>query len=482
MEKLRFQLNGRWVEASGLSPTTTVLRYLRDQLGMTGTKEGCAEGDCGACSVAVLEHDLEGRATWRAINGCLVFLPMVQGKQLFTVEGLEEAGAPHAVQESLAKHLGSQCGYCTPGVVMSMFEACYREDIKEPWELDAQMCGNLCRCTGYRPIREATEAIAGLRPLDRFTRALHEDAPIDMALRYRAGAQRFFTPTTLDALWDVLAGEPDARFVAGGTDLGLEVTKRFAEPPVLVLLEGLAELRTLRPIPGGIRIGSGVTLTDLEAYARGRLPSLERMLRYFGARQVKNRGTLGGNICNASPIGDMPPVMLAADATFVLASRRGERRVKANDFFLGYRKTALERGEILAAVELPTAPAHAKAASYKVSKRRELDISCVSASFHVELGEDGRIALARLAYGGVAATPARAWKTEAALVGRLPSAEVIAEALPKLAEDFTPLSDHRGSAKYRSLLARNLLIGFFEETKKEPQPRLPWPHTATVNV
>jgi xanthine dehydrogenase small subunit len=367
MERLRFFLNDRPVEETGLSPTTTLLRYLRDRAHLTGTKEGCAEGDCGACTVAVLEHDGQGAPALRAVDSCLVLLPMVQGKRVYTVEALKADGKYHVIQETLARELGSQCGYCTPGVAMTMLEACHRGDLDEPWKLDAQMCGTLCRCTGYRPLRDAAARVAGLRPQDRFARALAETQPEPMDLAYEAGAQRFFTPGSLEGLWDVLEKHPDARFVVGGTDLSLEVTKRYAQPPLLVSLEALPDLRVLEPRDGGHRLGATVRLTDLEDYARAACPPLERMLRYFGSRQIKNRATVGGNLCTASPIGDLAPVLLALGAEAVLRSRAGERRMPLEDFFTGYRRTALGRGEVLAYVDVPAQPEGAKALAYKVS-------------------------------------------------------------------------------------------------------------------
>ena len=233
MNRLRFCLNDRWVELEGISPTTTLLRWLRDEAHLTGTKEGCAEGDCGACTVAVVEERPNGEKTFRAINSCLLLLPMLQGKRVYTVEALKRSGEYHPVQRAMAENLGSQCGYCTPGIVMALFEACYRTDLDAPWKLDAQMCGNLCRCTGYRPIRAAANQVAGTRPDDVFAKVLAEPTSA-RTLTYATSTQRYFNPGSFDELWDVLDREPDARFVAGGTDLSLEVTKRFAEPPVLV--------------------------------------------------------------------------------------------------------------------------------------------------------------------------------------------------------------------------------------------------------
>ena len=480
MEELRFCINDRWYEARDLPPTTTVLRFLRDHAGLTGTKEGCAEGDCGACTVAVVEPDRRGGQRFRAVNACLLLLPMVQGKRLYTVEGLKTAGEHHLAQRALAERLGSQCGYCTPGIVMALFEGAYRDDVDEPWKIDAQMCGNLCRCTGYRPIRDAAKAVCGTRPDDRFARASRLPNE-SMALTYATATQRFFTPDSLEALWPWLEQHPDARPVLGGTDLSLEVTKRFAEPPALFSLEALAPLKVLEETADGYRIGAAVTLSDLEDFSRPRLPPVERMLRYFGARQIKNRGTVGGNLCNASPIGDLPPVFLALGAELVLASKAGERRLPIDDFFLAYRKTALRPGEILARVELPRPAKGDLVSAYKVSKRRELDISAVAAAFQVRLS-GGKVASARLAYGGMAATPKRATRAEQALIGATWSSEAVERAAEALAQDFTPLSDHRGSAGYRMKIAQNLLRGFFEETQADEMPRLSHPHTATVQA
>jgi xanthine dehydrogenase small subunit len=474
---IRFSLNDAEEEVMAVAPTTTLLRYLRDTKRLTGTKEGCAEGDCGACSVAVVETRPDGSRAFRSVCSCLVFLPMVQGKSVYTVEGIGTEQDAHPAQRVLTEALGSQCGYCTPGVTMSLFEACYRDDLDEGWKIDAQMCGNLCRCTGYRPIRDAAKQLAGTCPQDRCAAALAKE-PGSMHLSYRTGAQVYETPTSLPELWDVLDRDPRARFVAGGTDLALEVTKKFAEPPSLISLEGLAELKVLSA-ESEVTIGAAVTLSDLEAYARFSLPPLERMLRYFGSRQIKNRATLGGNICTASPIGDLAPVLLALDARAVLASRQGEREVPFSEFFLSYRKTALGEKEILARVLVPRPEAGARVGSYKVSKRRELDISTVAAAFYVTL-EDGAVKTARLAYGGMAATSSRAKAVEAELLGKVWSAAEVEKAAALLDRDFTPISDHRGSAWYRATVAKNLLRGFFLETEKESSPRLPHRHTATV--
>lgn len=482
-DTLRFWVNGKVVEEKGVSPTTTLLNYLRYSLNLTGTKEGCAEGDCGACTVAIVDPHGEGGASYRAVNSCLVLLPMVQGKEVVTVEGLKTGQHYHPVQESLVQALGSQCGYCTPGVIMSMFEACYRTDLDEDWKLDDQMCGNLCRCTGYRPILDATKEIAGSCPEDRFTEALKNTEARSMELRYHSGEQKYFNPVSYEQLWDILDAHPSARFVVGGTDLSLEITKQFKEPALLVSLEGIPELRTLSEGEAGWHIGSGVCLSDLEAAVRHKLTSLERMLRFFGARQIKNRGTVGGNLCTASPIGDLAPTLLSLGASVSLRSRSGTRQLPLADFFQGYRQTALKQGEILESVQIPPFPAgsaQVRTASYKVSKRQELDISTVSAGCYLHLDESEQVVEARFAFGGMAATPARASHVEQALVGKAWTEDNLEAALALLEKDFTPIDDHRGSAWYRQTVAGNLLRGFLHETAEEDHPRLPYRPTATL--
>ena len=474
-------VNGRSESGDSAGCTETLLQFLRYRLGLTGTKEGCAEGDCGACTVALRDRDT---GVWRAVNSCLVLLPMVDGHEIVTVEGLHTSEGPHPVQRALVEHLGSQCGYCTPGVVMSMFEACYRTDLRSPWQLDDQMCGNLCRCTGYRPIRAAVASIAGRCPNDRFLRLTGSSAGRTgqhggASLVHSSGNQRFFTPSTFESLWPVLSDHPDARIVAGGTDLSLLVTKQFQELPTLVSVEGIPALRQIEKDGDRVSIGATVTLADLETFCAGPLPAVERMLRFFGSRQIKNRGTVGGNLCNASPIGDLPPILLALDTEVVLRSASGIRTLPLDAFFLSYRKTALRPGEILERVVVPIPSADTKVTAYKVSKRQELDISTVALGVKVQV-QDGMVTEVRVAYGGLAAIPKRAQATESALLGKPWTEETVLGALDTLDEEFTPIDDHRGSAWYRRTVAKNLLHGFYWETAESPSPRHPHRPTGTV--
>jgi xanthine dehydrogenase small subunit len=483
--RLRLWINDEVVEVDDVSPTTTLLEFLRGPRRLTGTKEGCAEGDCGACTVVLIDPGPEAPRA-RAINSCLVLLPMVQGKRVYTVESLGSE-APHPVQAALVERLGSQCGYCTPGVIMAMAEAAHRDDLDAPWKLDDQMCGNLCRCTGYRPIREATQAIAGSRPSDCIARGLADPRSDPPAQRYEHGDQRFFMPTSFDALWDALE-DPQARVVCGGTDLSLEVTKAHKRLPSLVSVEALPGLRRIEPVrvagdaAAVWSVGAAVTLSDLEAAMEAAIPPVARILRFFGSRQIKHRATVGGNLCNASPIGDLAPVFLALGATVVLRSRDGRREVPIDEFFLGYRETALRPGEILVGVQVPSVPAEARAGAYKVSKRRELDISAVAGCFVVGTDPAGIVTHARLGYGGMAATPARATRAEAALLGKPWTEATVEAALPAVDRDFTPIDDHRGSAWYRATVARNLLRGFFLETQAVAVPALPDRPVGTVQL
>lgn len=475
---IRFWLNGVLVEEDHVAGTTTLLRYLRDQLRLTGTKEGCAEGDCGACTVAVLEEGAAG-PVFRAVNACLLFLPMVQGKRVFTIEALrdrsaartEPASGYHPAQVALVEARGSQCGYCTPGIAMSMFEATYREDLADPAavdpaEVDDQVAGNLCRCTGYRPIREAVRAVAGLRPEDRFLAELRQFRPRPASLQgpREASGSIYLQPDSVRGVLEARAAHPSAVLVAGGTDVALEVTKRHRALPVVIGLEGVDALRGIEEIDGGWRVGATTTLTRLDEELGGELPALRKMLRVFGSRQIRSRATLGGNLVNASPIGDLPPVLVALDATAIAVGSQGTRRIPMTAFFTGYRQTALAPDEILLAVELPRPDRALRTGSYKVSKRRELDISTVSAGMAVRVCE-GRVEELRLAYGGVAPrAAARAERTERALVGGPWTRAAVEQALPLLAEDFAPIDDLRGSARYRTLLVRNMLLGFYLHT------------------
>ncbi|HEY4118187.1 MAG TPA: xanthine dehydrogenase molybdopterin binding subunit [Byssovorax sp.] len=464
-----FILNGEPKRVVDRSPTTTVLQYLRAE-GLTGTKEGCAEGDCGACTTLLVETNARGEQTFRAFNSCIALLPMVAGREIVTVEGVG-AGGLHAVQRAMVKNYGSQCGYCTPGFVVSMVECKARTDCATRAHVGDQLAGNLCRCTGYRPIRDAmVEALADGAPdvlLDRLKAPAREVPSLDYAGR----GDRFLRPTALADLLALRAAHPDAVLVAGATEIGVDLNKKDRPFPFLISTEGVAELRAITRRDDAFVVGGAATLTALEEALDGEFPAVDKMLWVFASRQIRNRATLAGNLVTASPIGDMAPVLLALDAELVLASPRGERTIALADFFLAYRKTALAPDEIVRSIRIPRRRAAAGGRllidSYKVSKRRELDISIVAAAFAIELDAANVVRWARLAYGGVAATPARARATEELLVGRAWTQATIDDATRALAAEFKPIDDVRAGAAYRRGLVPGLLEKFFAADRSE---------------
>jgi xanthine dehydrogenase molybdopterin binding subunit/xanthine dehydrogenase small subunit len=378
----------------------------------------------------------------------------------------------HPVQRAMAAGFGSQCGYCTPGFICSMFEGYYRDDLRTNDDLDDQLSGNLCRCTGYRPIRDAAiEAFAERHAKngeDTFAERLKKDAGHLTGAEYEFAKEKFFRPTSLAELLPLLKKNPDARLIAGATELGLDITKRYKKFPTLISVEAVRELNEIKSTDAEWHIGAAVTLTKIEEKMAEEFPALGDMLRVFGSRQIRNRATMGGNIVTASPIGDSAPVLLALDAKVVLVSSNGERSLPIDQFFVAYRKTALQPGEILKTIVVPRGPSKPglmrKNSWFKVSKRREMDISTVASAFVVDLDSQNIIRHVRLGYGGVAAMPLRAKKTEAALLGKIWSEETIQEVLPVLRTEFTPISDVRGTAEYRSGLITSLLEKFFAQS------------------
>ncbi len=477
-----FTLNGKRVVVDGLPATTTLLDWLR-RSGRTGSKCGCAEGDCGACTVAIVDRDAAGKPAYRAINSCIALLPMFAGREVVTVEGLADGDTLHPVQGEMVEHQGSQCGYCTPGFVVSLFEAYYRRDVSAPCQINDQLCGNLCRCTGYRPIRDAAVAALagrGATTEDHFAARLARRVEAIGELDYAAAGERFFRPTSLADLFALKKEHADAILVAGATEIGVELNKKFKKFPALISTEGVAELTRITSSDAEWRVGAGATLTAIEeAICRSgftpdtgekpsgikpdpqEFPSLAKMLAVFAARQIRNRATLGGNLATASPIGDSAPVLLTLDASVVLASAHGERTVALHEFFTGYRRTQLRPDELIKEVVLPrgTAAGLTRHADFqKVSHRRELDISIVAGAFAVELDAGGVVRRARIAFGGVAAQPLRARRAEAALEGKtlVAATAAVAEALRA---EFTPIDDVRGSAEYR----RGVVVSLWEK-------------------
>jgi xanthine dehydrogenase molybdopterin binding subunit/xanthine dehydrogenase small subunit len=475
-------VNGKTLTASDLTPHTTLLQFLR-KTGRTGTKEGCAEGDCGACTVAIVDTDANGEKTFRAINSCITLLPMVAGREIVTVEGVGSPAALHPVQEAMVQRYGSQCGYCTPGFVVSMFEAYYRNDLgADPRaRIGDQLNGNLCRCTGYRPIRDAMldalEAKKKTSTDDLFQVRLSKNAPAPAypAVDYEFGGERFLRPTSLAQLLEIKAEHgAKAELVAGATEIGVYINKAHRRYPLLVSTDGVRALSDIEKTDREWRVGGNATLTALEEALNGEYPFIDKMLWAFASRQIRSKATLAGNIVTASPIGDMPPLLLALDAQVVLEKKGGTRTLPISEFFLGYRKPAIAADEVVRWIVFPrnTNPPGRKIDSFKVSKRRELDISITSGAFIIDVDASHVITHARLAFGGVAATPARAKKTEAFLVGKKWDSATLEGACAILPTEFTPMTDQRSSEDYRRDLIVSLFRKFWSGERSNPQDEI----------
>ena len=458
---IRILLNGEPCEIRRVPPATTVLDWLRTERGLTGTKEGCAEGDCGACT-AVLGIPDGGAVRYEAVNSCLMAVPQLAGKALITIEGVANGGL-HPLQRAMVEADASQCGFCTPGIVMALYA--FLEGGGEP-EIEAihdALAGNLCRCTGYRPIVDAARK-AGRSPAG--IRAANIPQP---EAEYRAGRQAFFAPQSLDELIALRAAHPDAPLLAGGTDLGLLFSKERRAFPTVLSVSRVEELRRLEVRDGEIEIGAAVTYTEALPVLDAEYPGMGELVRRIGSPQIRNLGTVGGNIGNASPIGDTLPWLIAMDATLELRGPHGAREMPIEDFFLGYRSTDLRPGEVIESVRVPRLSAGQLFRIYKVSKRYDQDISAVIGAYRLTL-EDGRIVGARIAYGGMAATPKRARQAENALIGGRWDGASVAAARQAIAEDFQPIDDFRASAAYRAAVAANLIERLYLESSGGAAP------------
>jgi xanthine dehydrogenase small subunit len=458
---IRFLLDGEVRELADVDPTLTVLNWLRYEARRTGTKEGCAEGDCGACTVVLGE--LEGeRVRFRAVNACILFVPMLDGRALFTVESLGREGALHPVQQAMVETHASQCGFCTPGFVMSLYAHQREGGATNAAAVKDVLAGNLCRCTGYGPILAAAERM-GASPDPDITEALQAVRPAeDLAVEHRG--RRFLAPRSTDAFAAALEAHPDATVLAGGTDVGLWVTKQRRALPILVSINEVAELRTIEDLGDRVRIGAAVRYADAHATLAGLHPDFDELLRRLGGLQVRNLGTICGNIANGSPIGDMPPALIAAGATLVLRRGAARRRLPLEDYFLAYGRQDRRAREFVEAVEVAK-PADRFFRIAKLSKRFDQDISAVCMGLSVAL-EDGQVADARVAFGGMAAVPKRARACEAALTDQAWTLDNVRAAAAALADDFSPITDMRGSARYRMEAARNLLLRAFVDAPR----------------
>ncbi|MFT5664144.1 MAG: xanthine dehydrogenase small subunit [Gammaproteobacteria bacterium] len=495
---VRFILDGELVEIENLDPTRTVLQYLREDLRRVGSKEGCAEGDCGACTV-VIGALVDDRIQFRSVNACIQFLPTLDGKMLFTVESLKTRhGQLHPVQQSLVDCHASQCGFCTPGFVMSMFALYKTNPNIDRLSIDDALSGNLCRCTGYRPIIDACMKMTNYpvqddsNPLlfesasnqssnskteisDQEQQAIHQLRQIKRSevLTLKIGQRHYHAPNSVNELAQIYADSPDSYILAGGTDVGLWVTKQLRQLDDIIYLGHIKELNRIEQSSSFIKIGAAVSLTDsFDALSR-HYPELNQLFRRFSSVPVRNAGTLVGNVANGSPIGDSMPALICMGARVALRQGQQSREMDLQDFYIDYQKNMLQAGEFIEAVLVPVKDKTWQLRSYKLCKRFDQDISAVCAAFSIQFEESpehsqeqGKIVDIRIAFGGMAAIPKRATQAEAMLKDQLWNEGSVHQAMAALSQDFTPLSDMRASKNYRQQTAANLLYRFYLETRQ----------------
>jgi len=469
---LRFILNDEDIALSELPATQTLLDFLRLEKRLKGSKEGCAEGDCGACTVLVGRMSGD-ELVYESVNACIAFTGSLHGTHVVTIEHLSQADGPlHPVQQAMVEHHGSQCGFCTPGIVMSLYGLWMRD--ARPGQLSAEQAlqGNLCRCTGYAPIIRAAKAMSDFGAVEQDPLVAHREA---MKARVRAlndgkrveigeGKARLIVPASVDDLAEVYAANPTATLVSGATDVGLWVTKFMRDIGPMIYIGNIAGLHWIEESGGGIKLGAGTTYTEATLAIGRNFPQLSELWNRIGGEQVRNQGTVGGNIANGSPIGDTPPPLIALGASIVLRRGSERREVKLEDYFIAYGKQDRQPGEFVESVTIPALPAGDKLACYKITKRRDEDISALCGAFRVSLDDAGSVRDVCIAFGGMAATPKRAEAVEAALIGRPWTTATIEAALPAFGTDYQPLTDMRASAEYRLLATQNLLRRFHLET------------------
>ena len=477
-DAISFILNNETITLSDFAPTETLLDYLRLRKRLTGTKEGCAEGDCGACTVLV-GRLLEGSLRYESVNACIRFLGSLHGTHIVTVEHLaRKDGTLHPVQQAMVDYHGSQCGFCTPGFVMSLYGLWLSSDKPSRAEIEKALQGNLCRCTGYEPIVKAAESVTAARPSTLFDPIESERSTImsrlwgiqqNDTITVTKDGHRTIIPGNLTDLANAYGAEPKATIVAGSTDVGLWVTKQMRELKTVIFINHLSELQSISVSEGMISIGAAVTYAQAFNTLADHIPAFGRLIDRLGGQQVRNMGTIGGNIANGSPIGDTPPPLIALGATLTLRSVSGSRTMPLETFFIEYGKQDRLPGEFVEKIDVPLPSTDSHFAIYKISKRRDEDISALCAAYHLTLGEDGIVQDIRIAFGGMAGTPKRAKALEEALKGKAWTQSTIDAARDTIDADFQPLTDWRATAQYRQLTAKNLLTRFFLETSGTPQ-------------
>ncbi len=477
-DSIRFILNGEDIALSSLDPTETLLDFLRLKRRLTGSKEGCAEGDCGACTVLV-GRIVSGRLAYETVNACIRFVGSLNATHVVTVEHLAaKDGTLHPVQQAMVDCHGSQCGFCTPGFVMSLYGLWLTSETPGRAEIERALQGNLCRCTGYEPIVKAAELVARMRPSALFDPLERERANIiarlkDLTTRetilIEGDGRRLIVPGSVEALATTMTAHPKATIVAGATDVGLWVTKQMRVLDPVVFINHLDELQDIVVTPEGITLGAGVSYSTAFETLRQEIPAFARLITRIGGQQVRNMGTIGGNIANGSPIGDSPPALIALSATVTLRSTSGTRTMPLEDFFIDYGKQDRQPGEFVECLFVPRPKAQSHFAVYKITKRRDEDISALCGAFHLETDEAGTVTHIRVAFGGMAGTPKRARSVEAALYGRPFTQATVEAARDAFDLDYKPLTDWRATAEYRQLTAKNLLTRFFLEVSGTPQ-------------
>ncbi len=470
-DNIRFVLDSEIVELNNVDPTRTVLQYLREDRRRKGSKEGCAEGDCGACTVVLAELNDDGTgSTLKAVNSCIQFLPTLDGKQLLTVESLADGGTLHPVQQAMVDEHGSQCGFCTPGFVMSLFALYESNRSPTRTEIDDALAGNLCRCTGYRPI---IAAATSMQTLPATGTRVRQDALLavqrDSMLEVRHGGRAFLAPRSVAELAQSISDNPGATLLAGGTDVGLWVTKQHRDLGVVIYTGRVQEMLKMTVTSTHLEIGAAVALSEAAPLLVQHFPDLDELFRRFASPPIRNAGTLGGNIANGSPIGDSMAALMVVGSTLQLRSADRLREIGLDEFYIDYQVNALQPGEFLQCIRIPLPDAGTIVKSHKWSKRFDQDISAVCTAYALRL-DDGLVTSFRMACGGMAATISRAPHAEAILTGARWDENVIDAACAALAKDFSPISDMRADAESRMLACQNLLRRFYAETVNTDLP------------
>ena len=465
---VKFLFNGKVFEINNPDPNQTILNFIRMELKKTGTKEGCAEGGCGACTVVVGELK-NNNLQYKAINSCISFLPFLNGKQLIVVEDLvSKEGNLHPVQNLMVKYHGSQCGFCTPGFVMSLFSMFKNNSSYNDELIKDSISGNLCRCTGYRPIVEAGRSLNKINKIDQFSK--NKKTIITLLKKISSknitinnDNKKYFSPTTIKDLKKIIKKNPNSNFLAGGTDLSLKVTKERKDIENIINLTDIRELDYINKERNFIEIGAATPLIKFEKFIKKYYPDFNSILKRYGSVQIRNVGTIGGNIATASPIGDTLPILLVLNAKLVIGTIKNNKILSINDFFISYRKTKLKKKEFIHSIKIPLYKNNVFKA-YKISKRFDDDISSVCASFNLEIIKD-KIKNVFIAFGGMAEIPKRAKNCEKILINKDLSIDNFINAANSLEKDFNPIGDMRASKNYRIKVAKNLLIKCFYEIK-----------------